>query len=334
MKRFILLVVLILFIGGCYDYRELNDMAIVDGILIDYVDDEYKVYLNVIKSSKGKDGNELSNKLLIGSNNIIANAFYEATTMSSNEVYLGHVSLLVLSEELCKKGINEVIDYVLRDVRISNDYSVVVSNDTEIFNKELDNESITDLVNSSLKNNIGNDVMTVDMVGQKLVNDRMDLVLPYLEMEEELVILNKVVHFKDDIFSNIMESKLYNFLMLDTININFNSDNNVINIISKDIKYDVMKDKIVINIDCMGKVMEIESKYNLNNDDNYEKLEKLINKVIYDDVSKFIYEYKDIIGIKDIYYRKYNKVKDIDNIEINVNLSINRNGAIYEVLYD
>jgi hypothetical protein len=50
MKKIILLIVIIL-LGGCYDYRELNDMAIVDGILIDYVDYEYKVYLNVIKSN-------------------------------------------------------------------------------------------------------------------------------------------------------------------------------------------------------------------------------------------------------------------------------------------
>ena len=334
MKRFILLILIILFIGGCYDYQELNDMAIVDGILIDYVDNEYKVYLNVIKSSKGKDGNELKNKVLVGSDNVIANAFNKSINMSSNKVYLGHVSLLVLSEELCKKGINEVIDYVLRDVRISNDYSTLVSNDIDLFNIKLENESITDLINSSLKNNIGKDNITVDMVGQKLVNDRIDLVLPYLEMEDELIKLNKIVHFKEDKLDNIMESKIYNFLMLDTININFSSDNNVINILSKDIKYDIDKDKIIVNIDCMGKVMEIDSKYNLNNNENYKELEKVINKVIDDDVSKFIIEYKDIVGFKDMYYRKYNKVKDIDNIKVNVNLSINRNGAIYEVLYD
>lgn len=333
MKKIILLIVIIL-LGGCYDYRELNDMAIVDGILIDYVDNEYKVYLNVIKSSKGKDGNELNNKVLIGSDSIIANAFNNSMGMSSNQVYLGHVSLLVLSEELCKKGINEVIDYVLRDVRISNDYTTLVSNDIELFNKDLDNESISDVINNSLKNNIGNDVITVDMVGQKLVNNRIDLVLPYLTFEDDLINLDKIVHFKDDKLNDILESKLYNFLMLDTININFNSDNNVINILSKDIKYDVMKDKIVINIECMGKVMEIDSKYNLNNGNNYDKLEELINKEIYDNVSEFVNEYKDIIGIRDIYYRKYNKVRDIDNIDINVNLSINRNGAIYEVLYD
>ena len=80
--------------------------------------------------------------------------------------------------------------------------------------------------------------------------------------------------------------------------------------------------------------MEIDKKYNLDKVSNYNKLEELLSKKISNDVKEFIKGKEDIIGFNDMYYKKYNKNKDIDKYELDVSLLINKNGAIYEVLDD
>ena len=102
MKKLLIIVVCLLLISGCYDYRELNDMSVVDGIYIDYEDNKYNVRLEIVKSNKGKDGNEIKNEILSGKDKNISKAFTKAIGKSVKEVYLGHVSLLVVSNNLAK----------------------------------------------------------------------------------------------------------------------------------------------------------------------------------------------------------------------------------------
>lgn len=334
MKKLLIMVVCLLFVSGCYDYRELNDMSVVDGIYIDYEDDKYKVMLEVVKSNKGKDGNEISNEILSGNGKNISKAFNNAISKSSKEVYLGHVSLLVVSKDLCNKGINDVIDYVLRDINISNDYMILVSDSKNIFDMEVDNESISQRIVSLVNVKLGNNNVTVDMVGNKLLNKNIKLVIPYLEVKNDKFVLSKVSYFKDDKLEGIMNDRLYNFFMLDNISTEFSYKGNVISIYDKKIKYDVREDKINISIEALGKVLEIDKKYNLDKISNYSKLEDKVIDVMEDELNKFINDNKDIIGFDDMYYKKFNKNKNIDNYELDVSLKINKNGAIYEVLND
>ena len=57
MKKIIFIIGIVLLISGCYDYRELNDMSIVSGIGIDYVDNQYKVIFEKARNNK-KTGKE------------------------------------------------------------------------------------------------------------------------------------------------------------------------------------------------------------------------------------------------------------------------------------
>ena len=72
MKRILIIISLVLLLCGCYDYRELNDMSVVDGIYIDYEDNKYNVRLEIVKSNKGKDGNEIKNEILSGKDKSIS----------------------------------------------------------------------------------------------------------------------------------------------------------------------------------------------------------------------------------------------------------------------
>ena len=40
MKKIIVLLIVILVISGCYDYKEIDDIGLISGILIDYKDNK------------------------------------------------------------------------------------------------------------------------------------------------------------------------------------------------------------------------------------------------------------------------------------------------------
>ena len=57
MKKIILIISLFM-LTGCYDYQEINDLAIISAIGVDYKDDEYIITLEVL-SDKVEDSGKL-----------------------------------------------------------------------------------------------------------------------------------------------------------------------------------------------------------------------------------------------------------------------------------
>jgi len=54
MKK-LLLIICILFLTGCTDYVEINDLAIITGIIIDYKDDKYNLITELIMNEEEND---------------------------------------------------------------------------------------------------------------------------------------------------------------------------------------------------------------------------------------------------------------------------------------
>ena len=61
MKK-IILILLLLTLTGCKDYTEINDLAIVSGIIIDYVDNKYEITSELIINDKESELQILTTK--------------------------------------------------------------------------------------------------------------------------------------------------------------------------------------------------------------------------------------------------------------------------------
>ncbi|MGB3102706.1 MAG: Ger(x)C family spore germination protein [Psychrobacillus psychrotolerans] len=119
-----------LLLTGCWDKREINDLAIATAISIDKKDDEYHVAAQVVLPT------ELSMKGGMGSSPV---TLYEASGKSVNEairkltqvspriIYLGHLRVVVISEELAKEGIATTVDFLSRGWEIRSDFYMIVS---------------------------------------------------------------------------------------------------------------------------------------------------------------------------------------------------------------
>lgn len=340
MKKVILLICCIFLISGCYDYKELNDMSIVSGIGIDYKDEKYIVNLEITKSTKEGTSAEIESHLVTGEADNIADAFTIAKNRSDKLVYMEHVEVLVLSKDICKRGINEVIDYIIRDTTINNNYFIVVTdNPSELFKITIDNQSASEVIINTVEYYFENTAIDdIDIIASNMVNKRDDIALPYIYTKEENIIFDEIAYFDDDKMVGLIDGKIYSFLELNSVNVNFNNNGNTIGIYKKDIRYEIKNKEVIIKVKAYGTVKEINDEINLKDPDSYGKLEKNISKTMEKEITEFIdntlNDKSDLLGLEDKYYKKYKK--DIDNIKykVDVELIVNRNGTIYGVLND
>lgn len=338
MKKIILLLISIFLLTGCYDYHELDDLNIINSIGIDYKEDEYIVYLEMVQNAKSDQGDKITTEVITAKDKVLSNAFTKAIYSSGKKDYFKQVQLLIMSKDFAERGTTDVFEYLLRDSNYSTTfYSVVTDNPKEILDITLDNDSICTYIVHSLNYNIeAQKLDNVDILASDLLNERKDIALPYITKKEDTIAIEQIAYFQKDQMKGIMDSKMYNFLLLDTLDINFEQDGVVLSIYKKDISYDVKKNKIVVQIKAMGKIEEITEDMDLQDDTIYEELETIFQQKIKEEVSSFIdstlQDHSDLLGFKDWYYKFYRKLKDHLPYEVKVEVEVVRNGSVYEVI--
>lgn len=130
-----LLILMSIFISGCWSRRELNDLAITVGMGVDKVGDQYLVSAQVVlpsqvAGSKG-GGAQAPVTLYQATGSTIYEAIRKITTLSPRKIYAAHLRILILGEDLAKEGINPVLDLFSRDTELRNDFFIVVSKNSK-----------------------------------------------------------------------------------------------------------------------------------------------------------------------------------------------------------
>jgi spore germination protein KC len=123
------------FVTGCWSRRELNDLAIAVGIGIDKIGDQYQISAQVVLPSQiagSKGGSPQSPvNLYKATGHTVYEALRKITTLSPRKIYISHLRILVLGEALAKEGISDVLDFMSRDTDTRNDYFIVVAKDAK-----------------------------------------------------------------------------------------------------------------------------------------------------------------------------------------------------------
>ncbi len=122
MKRLDLLLIALLFLtllAGCWDKKELNDLAIAVGLAIDKSEGGYKLSTQIVNPSEVSPQANSSGITPVTVRSKQGKTMYEAirrlSLTNSRRIYTSHLRLLVISEEVAKEGITEVLDYLSRD---------------------------------------------------------------------------------------------------------------------------------------------------------------------------------------------------------------------------
>lgn len=130
MKKIILSILILTLLSGCFNYKEINDYAIVSGISIDIDEKDENKYTVGIQIMNAKKDEESDNSLITfykASGITIYEALERIMLDSPKQLYLGHNEVVVISEELLKqKDPRQYLDYFMRDGKIEKD-SLVMS---------------------------------------------------------------------------------------------------------------------------------------------------------------------------------------------------------------
>lgn len=198
-KCLFVLLILSLFLTGCWDQRELDELAITLAIGIDKVEDEYQVTAQVVVPSevsmKGSMGGAAVT-LFQESGETVYVALRKITKDSPRKIYPGHLRMLVLGDELAREGVGESLDLLARDWELRSDFYVVVAKEmaaSEILNVTTELENIpANKMFSSLKtsdeNLAGTSGITLDMLISGIISEGKEAVLTGIQLtgDEEI----------------------------------------------------------------------------------------------------------------------------------------------------
>lgn len=121
----------LLMLTGCWSRRELNELLIVLGIGVDWKDGEYLVSFQVVNPSEisahRRGGDRPPSTLYQGRGKTIFEAARSLTAEAPRKVYMGHLQMYVIGEELAKRGIKDFLDSSFRDNELRMDFNIVVA---------------------------------------------------------------------------------------------------------------------------------------------------------------------------------------------------------------
>lgn len=218
-QLFILSTIILTTLTGCYDYREMNTLAIVSATEINKIGDEYQVSVQAI-NPQAPDKNTVSQAPFIiytGTGKTIQEAYRSITLSASRFMYSNHLDLLIINEKIAKENISYLIDYYIRNPGIRTEFYVLISKDDNILSVTTPIDEISSAsIKESIENNykyygVSSRTTFSEFVNMNL-NPNQEIVLPTIELVKDTPTEDK----------NINEEKNNN----EDINANKDKDNN------------------------------------------------------------------------------------------------------------
>ncbi len=364
MKK-LLIIPLIFLLTGCWNYRELNQLAITTGIAVDKENDNYKITImiaNSKKSSSSDDSITPSAAVYDGTGQTIYEAFKDTSLSVSKQIYLSHIDVLVLSEEVAKNNLTDVIDFLFRYPQTRNNFYLVLAKDK----KASDILKVTTPLETFPSQNLAKNLeitdklqgftYTVDFTDftKSLVSEGINPILPSVTIignseegnKEENVQQNEpstylkldiLGLFKKDKFVawanpnqskgiNIINNKIY---ILGVI-IDYQNEKIVTEITEMKTDFKVENNKVKITIGATGAIQEVNANVNLYNLKTIEEIQnsdvEKIKEYVNDAINLAKDNKTDIFGFGNYVYKnnpkKWNEIKDKWDDEIFPSLEV------------
>ena len=333
MKKILIIILLLFGVCGCWNYKELDDYSIINGVSIDKKDDKYEVSVLISNASKssGDSLESSSNQSVVysGKGNSIFKALKDISLISPKELYLDHFSVLVISEEIAKEGIYNIVDFFLRYPNARKDFSVAIAKDCKAKDTLKIVTPLTDFPSQSISDNLEFSSKLQGAISNLNYNELIyNLIAPGMEVSmnsikvvgdekkgsskentessepKTYLKLGNLAIFKDDKFVkwttekesfgiNIINNKVTEMY------IKTDMDNGYVVVspvnFETEVNIKIKDDKPVVSIKASGnaKVMEVNGHIDLEDDSVIDEIRKKSNKEIKSYINKAIKLAKD-----------------------------------------
>lgn len=123
---------------GCWNSRELNDLAIVSGIGIDKVDDKegYRVTFQIINPSSsapttGAASGRPPVMVISATDRTVFGALRKASRRMTRQLFFAHTQLVIIGEPLARSGVDNIFDIFERSHELRLNSAVLIAKNSD-----------------------------------------------------------------------------------------------------------------------------------------------------------------------------------------------------------
>ena len=346
MKKYILVLILVVVLfNGFNNLREITDLAIVTVMGLDV--DENGTYTAVIEIIDGDKEDSKKTIIEFAQGQSIQETIRNIIDKTQKRLYLAHLETLIVSEEIAKNGLDNILDFFIRDNDGSNNFYLFISKGTsaqEIIDKVSKEEiSMLDLLKSSEKFRGNGNTKTLSEIIQEELKYGKDICVNSCGIKDDEVYIAEMVYFKEWKMQDYMsedESIMYNILDNNVgspiIRTGEDEDMIIVEIVTSKANIKLEDEKVVIDIKMNVNISEVGKNIKLETKDEVESIEEKLNNVIKEKVNAFVEKYQkekeiQILGFKNLYYRKKKEYINNTNFETNINIGLANQGGVIKI---
>ena len=338
-KKIILIIVLLL-LTGCYDNKELNNIAILSAAEINKIDNQFIVNAQIVNPQSPDKTTNVQAPFIVytGKGKSIQEAFRNIKLNSSRYLYPDHLQVIIINENIAKKDVTEILDFFLRDPSIRTEFNVLIGRNDNILTvttpiDEISSSSIVETLKTNNKFLGVSNLITLNEMAIMALNPNTEIILPSIKLENEnketdkedntkstkvtsMYELSGLAVFKDNKLIDYLtndESISYNIIKNHVENsiITYECEKNkylTVELVTSKSSIKTKNKKININIDLSGTINESACNTKLNNNNDLLEIEKkletyLDNKLI-NNVNYIRNKYNsDVFGFLDEIYK-------------------------------
>ena len=319
--KYLIILLVPLLLTGCYNYQELNELAITTGVSIDYdkETDEFIVItqvINPVKEQDAKSSNETSFINYESKGKSLREAIRTVVLDSPKRLYGSQLQILILSENVLNDKLPDIIDFFIREPELRPEFKIIIAKDEKALEgitiqTLLDNLSSSNILSSleTQSERIGiTTVVSLNELANMYLNPYLEIVLPSMIVkgnieeginkenlsttkDETTIEITTTGVFKDNKLQGYLteeESKTLNLIRGEIHNTIINmdiTDGFVVfepNNIKASIEAIPKENTVKLTVEGLAKVKEITGLLDLNNTKEVQKLQEDFNKLTED----------------------------------------------------
>lgn len=354
MKKILIIILTLLLCTGCFDYKEINDLAIINAIGVDYENDEYVITLEILNDQIDKDSSKITSYTKVGHGKTLTSAIENAADKLSKQLIFNHIKLMILSKSIIEEKFENIIDLFLRNTYFRENFYVIsaTKNKPETLLNHTTNEApiastaITDTLESIRYSSNTNVLKKFDEMVEEVITYGIDTCFSNITLKDNEFIVDGMSIFNNYSYKSNLNNeyvKIYNLLTDNfdrpTYTINYDNLSFTTAINNGKINTEIKSGTINVTGNLMGRIIDNGPEFNIRDPKNLERIDNdftnLLNKKIPEFIKVLQDNNSDILGITKNYYKK-TRTKDKDywlklDIKSNIKFNINKKGLIYDV---
>lgn len=125
----LLLIMVTILCSGCWNYREINEMAIVTALAIDKdtKNNKFNIAIEIVHSQHGEKGGTISAKVYKSKGATIFEAVRDAISELGKRAFWSHCKVVIIDENIAQDDISPVLDWLYRDQELRRDVDILIS---------------------------------------------------------------------------------------------------------------------------------------------------------------------------------------------------------------